>query len=78
MIEISTIGAGAFKPVIQSAVGIVRESAGLVINLAALGAALISDSKPNPASLRSSPRLQAVARRDNIIPFPISQKRGRN
>jgi hypothetical protein len=37
-------GARALEPVIQSAVGIVRESAGLLYHIAGLGIALVSDA----------------------------------
>lgn len=71
-------GYGVFNPVVRSAVGIVRESAGLVINIAGLGAALICETKAAQPARRTSVEVQAFARHGNVIPFPISRKRNSN
>jgi len=73
--ETTVISFGVFKPVIRSAVGIVRESAGLVINVVEVGAALICESRGPHSTRRASNKVRAFARHGNIIPFPISRKR---
>jgi hypothetical protein len=59
-----------FDPVIQSALGILRESAGLVVHIAGFSVALVSDPRaPRPKAGR---RQIGPAARDgaNVIPFP--------
>ena len=72
---IDDIRTRALDPMIQSAVGIVRESAGLLYHIAGFGIALVSgpqNSRPNDSTART----RAVARQDaNIIPFPNSKCR---
>jgi hypothetical protein len=68
-------GARALEPVFQSAVGIVRESAGLLYHIAGLGIALVSDpqnSQPKYGTGRTRPVAPAGA---NVIPFPGSKCR---
>ena len=73
-----TVSYGVFKPVIQSAVGIVRESVGLVLNVASLGVALISENTAVHPTPRAAHKAQVRARHGNIIPFPTSRKRNSN
>jgi hypothetical protein len=64
------VGNGALDPVIQSALGIVRESAGLLYHLAGLGIALVSDPKMSqPKSGIGRSRL-ATPKNTNVILFP--------
>jgi len=58
---------GALEPIIQSAVGIVRESAGLLYHIAGLGIALVSGPKPTCGSKQTSAAAPKIA---NVIPFP--------
>jgi hypothetical protein len=51
---IDAVAGGAREPVIQSAVGIVRESAGLLYHIAGLGIALVSGPKPKCGSKQTS------------------------
>jgi hypothetical protein len=65
-------GAGALEPIIQSALGIVRESAGLLYHIAGFGIALVSDpqnSQPKCGTVRTRPVAPESA---NVIPFPSS------
>ena len=50
-------------PIIRNAVGIVRESAGLLQNVAALGIALVFEAE------KARPR-RPLAPPSNVIPFP--------
>jgi hypothetical protein len=69
---IDDIRTRALDPMIQSAVGIVRESAGLLYHIAGFGIALMSspqNSRPKYSTARTLP----VAPEDaNVIPFPNS------
>jgi hypothetical protein len=59
-----------FDPVIQSALGILRESAGLLVHIAGFGVALISDpssSQPKAGRSQIGPAARDGA---NVIPFP--------
>jgi hypothetical protein len=58
---------GALEPVIQSAVGIVRESAGLLYHIAELCIALVSGPNPKCGSKQTS---VAAPKNANVIPFP--------
>jgi hypothetical protein len=67
--RVDAVGSGAFDPVIQSALGIVRESAGLLYHLAGLGIALVSDpniSRPKSGIGRSR---SAAPKSTNVIRF---------
>lgn len=78
-VKISTLkysdrhGASVFGPVIRSAVGVVRESAGLVCNVAELGLSLVLDTRQiaprKPASSNTTPS-RAPSSASNVIPFP--------
>jgi hypothetical protein len=57
------------EPIIGSAVGIVRESAGLVCNIAALGLALVVGPQ------KATPRRAIVPMAANVIPFPATRNR---
>jgi hypothetical protein len=87
-IKISTLknsdrhGAGMLGPVIWSAVGVVRESAGLVCNVAELGLALVLDTRKIAASStptntpgKTAPRRLDAHRASNVIPFPVPAAR---
>jgi hypothetical protein len=66
-----------FDPVIQSVLGILRESAGLLVHLAGLGVALVSDprsSRPKASLTQIDPAARKSA---NVIPFPQLQASGR-
>jgi hypothetical protein len=66
-------------PVIRSAVGIVRESAGLLYHIAGLGIELISS--PEISRRQSgSKQTRSVPNSANVIPFPNSKRQatGRN
>jgi hypothetical protein len=58
----------AVSPIIRSAVGVVRESAGLLQNVAALGIALVFEAEKVPPRRR-------IARPSNVIPFPARSTR---
>jgi hypothetical protein len=75
-------GAGVFGPVIRSAVGAVRESAGLVYNVAEFGLSLVLDTrKIAPAKIaaastaqgNATPRRTPVPSANNVIPFPSAR-----
>jgi hypothetical protein len=70
-------GAGAiycaFGPAMQSAIGVVRESAGLVRNVAGLGIAVVLDTnKAAPMRLPAAKPLPA-ANATNVIRFPATR-----
>ena len=70
-----TAGATALEPVIQSALGIVRESAGLLYHIAVFGIALVSDpkiSRPNCGTGQTRP---AAPKSAKVILFPNSKRR---
>jgi hypothetical protein len=72
---IDIAGARALEPIFQSAVGIVRESAGLLYHIAEFGIALVSDppnSQPKCSTGRTRPDAPGGA---NVIPFPNSKCR---
>jgi hypothetical protein len=66
-----TAGAPALEPVIQSAFGIVRESAGLLYHIAAFGIALVSA----PKKCDSGQQRPAAPKSANVILFPDSKRR---
>ena len=69
-----TAGATALEPVIQSALRIVRESAGLLYHIAELGIALVSGpkiSRPNCGTTQTRP---AAPKSANVILFPNSKR----
>ena len=68
-------GARPLEPVIQSAVGIVRESAGLIYHIAGLGISLVSDAKNSQPKYGTRPALPIGAECANVIPFPSSGQR---
>ena len=62
----------ALQPVLRSALGVMRESAGLVCHVAALGVALVWQPKrPRPGNATAPPRPGG----QNIIPFPSNRPR---
>jgi hypothetical protein len=66
-----------FDPVIQSALGILRESAGLLVHIARFGVALVSDpssSQPKAGRRQIGPAARTSA---NVIPFPQPKTSGR-
>jgi len=78
--------AGMLGPVVRSAVGVVRESVGLVCNVAELGVSLVLDTSkiaPNntPAKAPSTTQGKTAPRRvdargaANVIPFPVPAAR---
>jgi hypothetical protein len=65
----------ALDPIVQSAVGIVRESAGLLYHIAGFGIALVSSPR-NSRPKHSTGRTRLVTPADtNIIAFPSSKCR---
>jgi hypothetical protein len=66
----------ALELVIQSVVGVVRESAGLLYHVAGFGVALVSG--PNISRPRSALRPTRLPAREsaNVIPFPQRQTSG--
>jgi hypothetical protein len=68
------------EPVIRSAVGVVRESAGLLYHIAGLGIALISSPEISRRQHGSKQARSAAPNSANIIPFPNSKRQatGRN
>jgi hypothetical protein len=65
---------GALEPVVQSALGIVRESAGLLFHVAGFGIALVSGatiSRPKPSIGRTHPAAPESA---NVVLFPSSKR----
>jgi hypothetical protein len=68
-------GARALEPVIQSALGVMRESAGLLYHIAGFGIALLSgprNSQPKYSTGRTRPVTPQAA---NVIAFPGSKCR---
>jgi len=74
--------AGMLGPVIRSAVGVVRESAGLVCNVAELGLSLVLDTRKtapgkiaarNPAPGNAAPKRAPAPGASNVIPFPSAR-----
>ena len=77
-------GAGVLGPVIRSAVGVVRESAGLVYNVAELGLSLVLDTRkiapgktPTNIPSKTAPRRLDAPGASNVIPFSAARKIGR-
>jgi hypothetical protein len=68
-------GVRALEPVVQSAVGVVRESAGLLYHIAGLGIALLSGPQNFRPKHRAERTDQAAPHRANVIPFPGSKCR---
>jgi hypothetical protein len=69
---IDAVISGALEPVIESAVGIVRESAGLLFHIAGFGVALVSGPKISKRSIRQThPAARESAK---IIPFPSAKR----
>jgi hypothetical protein len=69
------IKARALEPMIQSAVGVVRESAGLLYHIAGFGIALVSGPQNSqPKYDTGRPRPVALESAD-VIPFPGSKCR---
>jgi hypothetical protein len=66
-------GARALEPVIQSALGIVRESAVLLYHIAGFGIALVSDPKLSRPNYATEHARSAAPRSANVIPFPGSK-----
>jgi len=65
--------ARALEPVLQSALGVMRESAGLLYHIAGLGIALVSDPKlSRPRRATEQPRPVAPEGM-NVIRFPGSK-----
>jgi hypothetical protein len=65
---------GALEPVVQSALGIVRESAGLLFHVAGFGVALVlgkNVSRPKRSIGRTHPAARESA---NVILFPGSKR----
>jgi hypothetical protein len=62
------------EPVIRSAVGVVRESAGLLYHIAGLGIALISSPEISRRQHRSKQTRSAAPNGANVIPFPNSKR----
>jgi hypothetical protein len=62
------------EPVIRSAVGIVRESAGLLYHIAGLGIALVSGPEISRRQCGSKQARSAVPKSANVIPFPNSKR----
>lgn len=62
--------ARALEPVFQSAVGIVRESAGLLCHIAGLGIALMSDPKVSRPKYATEEARSPAPTSANVIPFP--------
>jgi hypothetical protein len=59
-----------FDPVIQSALGVVRESAALLFHIAEFGVALVSDPRSSRPKAGIG-QIGSVARESaNVIPFP--------
>lgn len=76
--------AGMLGPVIRSAVGVVRESAGLVYNVAELGLSLVLDTRkiapgktPTNIPSKTAPRRLDAPGASNVIPFSAARKIGR-
>jgi hypothetical protein len=67
--EAGATACAVFNPIIQSAVGIVRESAGLVSNIASLGIALFVNTRG-----AAPPRPRAISRAANVIAFPAVRR----
>jgi hypothetical protein len=62
------------EPVIRSAVGIVRESAGLLYHIAGLGIALVSGPEISQRQCGSKQTRSAAPKSANVIPFPNSKR----
>jgi hypothetical protein len=62
------------EPLIRSAVGIVRESAGLLYHIAGLGIALVSGPELSRRQHVSKQMRSAAPNRANVILFPNSKR----
>jgi hypothetical protein len=62
------------EPVIRSAVGIVRESVGLLYHIAGLGIALVSGPEISRRQSGSKQTRSAAPNGTNVIPFPNSKR----
>ena len=71
--RIGPVGDGALEPVIQSALGIVRESAGLLCHIAGLGFALVWDPKISRPKCSVGQARSAGPMSANVIPFPSTR-----
>jgi hypothetical protein len=60
---------GALDPILQSALGIVRESAGLLWNVARFGIVLISEPKKSHPRATKGPDMLGGLKSGNVIPF---------
>jgi hypothetical protein len=67
--RVDTVGSVALNPVIQSALGVVRESAGLLYHLAGLGIALVSDPKMSRPKSGIGRSRAGAPKSTNVIPF---------
>jgi len=67
--------ADAFEPIIQSAVGIVHETAGLIYYVAGFGIALVWDPQSSLPKRSTGRMRRLVPEGANVIPFPNSKCR---
>jgi hypothetical protein len=70
-------GASVLGPVIRSAVGVVRESAGLICNVAGLGIALVMDTRTTAPNKAAAATQTAAPRATNVILFPRTRNANR-
>ena len=70
------VGDGALGLVIQSAVGVVRESAGLLYHVAAFGVALVSSPDISKPRRDLGPMRPTARESANVIPFPQLETSG--
>ena len=70
------VGDGTLDPVIQSALGIVRESVGLLYHIARVGVALVSGPKISRPKRGMRQTGSAARKSANVIPFPQLEASG--
>jgi hypothetical protein len=70
------VGDGTLDPVIQSTLGVVRESAGLLYHVAGFGAALVSGPKISRPKRGMRQTGSAAQKSANVISFPQLETSG--
>lgn len=68
-------GPDALEPIIQSALGIVREIVGLLYHIAGFGIALVSGPQNSQPKYRMGPTCPVAPEGGNVIAFPSSKCR---
>lgn len=73
--QTDAVGDGALGPVIRSALGVMRESAGLIFHVVGLGVALVSEPKTSRPKCGVGQARAAAPKSAKIIAFPLNSNR---